>query len=132
MSLSGWPSANDPPGVSADLWPVSVEAVAYPSRSAAAMPAALMLPAQPPFPTATNFPFQPSAGSHSSISIWESEDGASTANTRQWAGLATIVSAVVMVVWGSDTDASRSQGICAEAAAVNHTATAKHSADHNL
>ena len=50
------------------------------------MAGVLIVPAQPPLPTAWNFPFQSSAGSQSSISIWESGDGARTAATRQWAG----------------------------------------------
>src|SRR5688572_10254328 len=45
-----------------------------------------MVPAQPPLPTARNLPFQFSAGSHSSISMCESEDGVSVTATRQWAG----------------------------------------------
>src|SRR5215204_5666038 len=52
-----------------------------------------MLPAHPPLPTAWNLPFQFSAGSHTSISICESEDGFSTACTRQCAG--SIVCGVV-------------------------------------
>src|SRR6185503_6320782 len=45
-----------------------------------------MMPAHPPLPTAWNLPFQFSAGSHTSISIFESDDGFSTACTRQCAG----------------------------------------------
>src|SRR5437867_3023281 len=45
-----------------------------------------MTPAHPPLPTAWNFPFQFSAGSHTSIAISESADGRSTAATRQCAG----------------------------------------------
>ena len=45
-----------------------------------------MVPAQPPLPTAWNFPFQFSAGSQTSISICESADGVRTAATRQCAG----------------------------------------------
>src|SRR5712691_4899679 len=86
ITFSGCPIANAalPP-----LWPVSVEAVAYPSCSADAIAAKLMVPAQPPFPTASNFPFQFSDGSQTSISISESEDGFSTAATRHRAGSAS-------------------------------------------
>src|SRR5262245_49552115 len=45
-----------------------------------------MTPAQPPFPTAWNFPFQPDAGNHTSILMSESLVGASVAATRQNAG----------------------------------------------
>ncbi len=45
-----------------------------------------MFPAQPPLPTARNLPFQFSTGIHSSISMWEVEDGVRTAATRQCAG----------------------------------------------
>src|SRR5205814_541809 len=41
---------------------------------------------QPPFPLASNFPFHPEAGSHSSIFISESLVGLSVAATRQNAG----------------------------------------------
>src|SRR5262245_11688400 len=42
-----------------------------------------MTPAQPPFPTAWNLPFQPFAGSHTSILMSESVVGVSVAATRQ-------------------------------------------------
>src|SRR5688572_1553477 len=42
-----------------------------------------MVPAQPPLPTAWNFPFHPSIGSQTSISMFESEEGLRTAATRQ-------------------------------------------------
>src|SRR6266545_1022633 len=45
-----------------------------------------MAPDQPPLPTPMNFPFQPSAGSHTSILISESEVGRMVAATRQKAG----------------------------------------------
>src|SRR6185503_21161831 len=45
-----------------------------------------MVPAHPPLPTAWNLPFQFSAGSHTSISICESDEGFSTTCTRQCAG----------------------------------------------
>src|SRR5262245_11779690 len=45
-----------------------------------------MFPAQPPLPTAWNFPFHPTAGSQTSILMSESDDGASVAATRQNAG----------------------------------------------
>src|SRR5262245_31609216 len=45
-----------------------------------------MLPAQPPLPTAWNFPFHPVAGSQTSILMSESDDGVSVAATRQKAG----------------------------------------------
>src|SRR2546428_811744 len=45
-----------------------------------------MTPAQPPLPTAWNFPFQATAGSHTSILMSESDDGVSVAATRQNAG----------------------------------------------
>ena len=85
-----------------------------------------IVPAHPPFPTARNLPFQFSAGSHSSISIWESADGVSVASTRQKAGSclkaalcwaapgtenapAATACAEVILVSGSASDASRSQ-----------------------
>ena len=45
-----------------------------------------MLPFQPPLPTAWNFPFQPVAGSQTSILMSESLEGLSVAATRQNAG----------------------------------------------
>lgn len=45
-----------------------------------------MDPAQPPFPTPSNFPFQPERGSHTSMRISESDEGVSFAVTRQNAG----------------------------------------------
>src|SRR5215831_13773285 len=91
-----------------------------------------IVPAQPPLPTASNFPFHTSAnGNHTSISICESEDGVSTAAMRQWAGSrmgggvdapgspgggpAGMDSAAVIVVFGSGYDLSFSQGTCANA-----------------
>ena len=45
-----------------------------------------MLPFQPPLPTARNLPFQPDAGSQTSILMSESAVGLSVAATRQNAG----------------------------------------------
>src|SRR4249920_1925933 len=45
-----------------------------------------MMPAQPPFPTAWNFPFQLCTGSQTSAWISESEDGFIVTATRQNAG----------------------------------------------
>src|SRR5438128_12458787 len=45
-----------------------------------------MVPAQPPLPTAWNFPFQSAAGSQTSILMSESDEGVSVAATRQKAG----------------------------------------------
>src|SRR6185295_3356452 len=49
-----------------------------------------MTPAHPPLPTAWNFPFQPDAGSHTSILMSESLVGVNVAATRQNAGSAAI------------------------------------------
>src|SRR5215510_6931101 len=45
-----------------------------------------MMPAQPPLPTAWYLPFHPSDGSHTSILMSESDEGASVAAMRQCAG----------------------------------------------
>src|SRR5688572_27043422 len=45
-----------------------------------------MLPFHPPLPTAWNLPFQPAAGSHTSILMSDSFVGVSVAATRQNAG----------------------------------------------
>src|SRR6516164_6974701 len=45
-----------------------------------------MVPAQPPLPTASNFPFQFAIGSQISILMPESDEGVSVAATRQKAG----------------------------------------------
>src|SRR6266446_3143251 len=45
-----------------------------------------MLPAQPPLPTAWNFPFQSAAGIQTSILMSESDEGVSVAATRQKVG----------------------------------------------
>src|SRR3989442_6334182 len=45
-----------------------------------------MFPVQPPFPLASNLPFQPEAGSQTSILISESVDGRNVAATRQNSG----------------------------------------------
>src|SRR5262249_27476354 len=47
-----------------------------------------MTPAQPPLPTAWNLPFQPFAGSHTSILISQSDEGLSVAATPQKSGRA--------------------------------------------
>src|SRR5213592_2978263 len=47
-----------------------------------------MLPAQPPLPTAWNFPFHPRTGSQTSILMSESGEGVSVAATRQKPGRA--------------------------------------------
>ena len=58
------------------------------SRGGSAPPRAgwTIAPSQPPLPTAWNLPFQPSAGSQTSIRISESGVGVSVAVTRQNAG----------------------------------------------
>src|SRR6266576_6339272 len=45
-----------------------------------------MVPAQPPLPTAWNFPFQSTAGIQTSILMSESDEGVSVAATRQKVG----------------------------------------------
>src|SRR5580704_14504899 len=45
-----------------------------------------MVPAQPPLPTASNFPFQSAIGSQISILMSESDEGVSVAVTRQKVG----------------------------------------------
>src|SRR5215813_126852 len=45
-----------------------------------------MFPAQPPLPTAWNFPFHSEAGSQTSTLMSESDEGVSVAATRQKAG----------------------------------------------
>ena len=45
-----------------------------------------MVPFQPPLPTASSLPFQPAAGSQTSILMSESDDGRSVAATRQCSG----------------------------------------------
>src|SRR5580704_13660102 len=45
-----------------------------------------MVPAQPPLPTAWNFPFQSATGSQTSILMSESHEGVSVASTRQKVG----------------------------------------------
>src|SRR6266849_1403255 len=89
MIFSGWPDAKLPsPPV--PTCPVSVDAVAYPRRSAPASPRPgtryEIVPAHPPLPTAWNLPFQPDAGIQTSILMSESPVGFSVAATRQNAG----------------------------------------------
>src|SRR5882724_1561990 len=89
-----------------------------------------MLPAHPPLPTASNFPFQPEAGIQTSISMCESVDGANTAATRQCAGRLAVAgraSAAVMGVLGSESDLSRSQGVCPRAANARERRTERRS-----
>src|SRR5258706_1347723 len=93
-----------------------------------------MAPAQPPFPTASNFPFHPSPGSQTSILMLESGDGLSVAATRQKAGRlisvalngvvnepAGTASAIVIAVFGRVSDdrlshvAARAEGAIANA-----------------
>src|SRR5262245_16453631 len=97
-----------------------------------------MLPAQPPLPTARNFPFQFSPGIHNSISMRESGDGASTAATRQYAGRgapcaprpprpgccapAGTDSTALIVVFGNESDFKPSHAVCGDAAANSTTA----------
>ena len=87
-----------------------------------------MAPAQPPLPTAWNFPFQSAAGSQTSILMSESVDGVSVAATRQKAGRrlncgtaaalapgsvnppAGTICARVIEVFGSAIDDNRSHG----------------------
>src|SRR5947207_3571897 len=49
-------------------------------------PSWVMVPAQPPLPTASNFPFQSAIGSQTSILMSESDEGVSVAATRQKVG----------------------------------------------
>src|SRR5580765_2384882 len=63
--------------------PVSVLTAAYPAASAVAIAGYEMLPAHAPLPTASSFPFQPDAGSQTSILMSESAEGVSVAATRQ-------------------------------------------------
>jgi hypothetical protein len=60
--------------------------VAYPSLNALAIAEKLMDPANPPFPTPWNFPFQVVVGNHNSISMCESVEGFKTAATLQYSG----------------------------------------------
>src|SRR4051794_36911804 len=84
------------------------------------MEAKPMLPAQPPLPTAWNFPFHPDSGSQASISMWESAEGVSTSATRQWP---ETDSATLTVAFSSFSDRSSAQGSWAKAApAVIHKA----------
>src|SRR6516162_306024 len=66
--------------------PVSVDAAAYPRRSAVASALLSMLPFQPPLPVASNLPFQLGAGIQTSILMSESGVGFSVAAIRQNAG----------------------------------------------
>src|SRR5215472_17535946 len=115
--------------------PVSVDAAAYPRRSAVASALLSMLPFQPPLPVASNLPFQLDAGIQTSILMSESAVGFSVAAIRQNAGRspngfspprparpppaglyapAATASAVVIVAFGSFSDARLSH-VAAEA-----------------
>jgi hypothetical protein len=65
---------------------VFVPAVAYPWPTARASARKLISPAKPPFPWPRNFPFHPTAGIQTSISMAESALGAASTATRQKAG----------------------------------------------
>src|SRR4051794_35177093 len=54
-----------------------------------------IVPAHPPLPTAWNFPFHPAVGSHTSILMSESLDGAMVAATRQNSGRLAYTGGVV-------------------------------------
>src|SRR5215469_7858514 len=82
---SGWPRAQAAL-VAPALWPVSVEAAAYPALTAPARAGYEMLPAKPPFPTPWYLPFQPAAGIQISSLMSESLAGLTSAITRQKAG----------------------------------------------
>src|SRR6516164_1057973 len=84
-SFSGWLNAKLP-SPTLPAWPVSVDAAAYPRLSAVASAPYEIVPAQPPLPTPSNFPFHPDDGIQTSILISESLDGFSVASTRQKAG----------------------------------------------
>src|SRR2546425_4799381 len=58
-----------------------------------------MQPAQPPLPTAWNFPFQFASGIHASILISESLDGFSVAATLQNAGSCLKIAFCCAVTW---------------------------------
>src|SRR5258708_38322278 len=106
-----------------------------------------MLPDHPPFPTARNLPFQSVAGSHTSILMSESLDGASVAATRQNGGRSAYAralppaapapgaaggtkppaatnAAAVMDVLGSFSSRSRSHAVSAPAAVRANNAIA--------
>src|SRR5437879_5522980 len=83
MTFSGCPFANS---ALFPTWPVSVPAPAYPALTASASAGYGIVPAHPPLPTARNLPFQPDAGSHTSVLMSESLLGVNVAVTRQNAG----------------------------------------------
>lgn len=72
------------------MWPVSVETVAYPLANAVLIAGYAIDPLNAPLPTACNLPFQPDAGSHTSMLMAESGVGVSVAATRQKAGTARV------------------------------------------
>src|ERR1700704_818613 len=89
-----------------------------------------MTPAQPPLPTAWNLPFHFSSGSHTSISMCESDEGVSTMATRQRGGTrdcapygpAGTDSAAVIVVFGNDKDFSFSHVVPELVSVANNAA----------
>ena len=103
-----------------------------------------MLPARPPFPNCSNFPFHPAAGIQTSNLILESVVGLISPCTRQKAGTSTdfigapggsakgpaaTLSAEVMVVSGNCSCFNFSQDSSARAeaehAVINHNKNAK-------
>src|SRR6478609_7236366 len=68
------------------LCPVSVAVAAYPAFKASASSPLLIIPANPPLPRPCSLPFQPAAGSQTSILMSESDVGFACATTRQNAG----------------------------------------------
>src|SRR5215831_5689753 len=104
-----------------------------------------MTPAQPPFPTASNLPFQPETGSQTSTLMSESLLGASVAVTRQKDGSsektpavgprpcrpptgganapAATVCASVIVVFGSFSDVRLSQAAALAALTLSGAAS---------
>src|SRR4029077_10768516 len=83
ISFSGWPGAKL---AVSPAWPVSVDAVAYPLRSAAARAAYWIKPVQPAVPTSWDLTFQPESGSQVSDLMSESDDGVRVMATRQNSG----------------------------------------------
>src|SRR5215472_14420572 len=85
ITFSGWPSAKLA-SIALPSCPVSVDAVAYPRRSATPIEGYQISPDQPPFPMPMNLPFQPDAGIHTSNLMSESFVGLISPATRQNAG----------------------------------------------
>src|SRR5271154_3016268 len=117
------------PSVPPPSCPSSVPAVANPFFISLARKYKLIEPASPPFPICSNFPFQVSAGIHTSILISESAVGLISACTRQNAGKsidgtspggnlkspAGTTAAEVIVVFSSCSAANFSHDPCAKA-----------------